>query len=68
MVSTAIKVRTVLSLMKTFISINEEQFRKFVTDTTGSVHNCYVGRALNDGHIALLPVPTDLYESSEEKD
>lgn len=61
MLRTATKVWALLLVKMTFISVEEKYFRKYVTDAVVSVHDCYAGLILNDGHVCLLGAPTELY-------
>lgn len=59
-------VRTLPSMRKTFISIDERRCQTYVTDAHGTLNDCLVERALGDGQIELLIVPTKAYEDFEE--
>lgn len=59
---TVTKVWTLPLGKKTIISVNEQWFRKYVTDAPDSTHDCYVVHILDDGHVSLLRVPIQLYE------
>lgn len=40
----------------------------YVTGALGSLEDCYGGRVLGGDDIELLRVPTEMYESFEEKE
>lgn len=50
----------------TFISLDEEWFRKYVMDALGFAHECYGRCALVDEHFSLLVAPTQSYEGYRE--
>lgn len=48
---------------RSFISVYERWLWTYLTVEFESVNNCYVGLALDDGHIDLLEVSTDRRET-----
>lgn len=64
---TATGAQTLLSVRKTFITVDESWFWTYVADVLGFVKDCYVGQFLEDGHTKLLEVPTESYEDCEKK-
>lgn len=61
---TATKLSTLPLVKIMFTSVEEEWFRKYVTDVLGSVHNCYVGCNPDVVHAGSLKVPTEPFEAS----
>lgn len=47
-------------------SMDKERFQKYVTDTVGSVQDCYVAFVLDDGHPSLLQVLAQSYNGLGE--
>lgn len=65
---TTTNVWTITLNRETYISVDERSFWTCVTDGFLSVHDCYVGRVLDDGHTESLGVPTERYKDFEELD
>lgn len=45
---------TLQFVKETLIAVDEEGFRRYVTDLLGSIHYCDVESVLDDGHVSLL--------------
>lgn len=57
-------------MKKTITSVNEEWFRKYVTDALGFEHDCYMVCVVDDGHISLLRIPlqsNEVYGQKEQR-
>lgn len=63
---TAPNVWTLLLVMKTFLSEDDTWFRMYVMDMLEFMKDCFIGQALNNGHIRLLAVPTERHEAFED--
>lgn len=66
MSKTATSLETLLSVRKTFISVNESWFQTYSVNALGSVKNCFIGQVLDCGHIELVWVTTEFDEDCVE--
>lgn len=62
MLRTATCVLTLLSVRTTLTQVVEWWVRTYVTNSLGSVNDCYVEQVSDDGHIERLGVPTKINE------
>lgn len=66
MVKTATNSQILPSSRKAFMSVDECWFWTYVTDAPGSVHDCHIGRVLDDGYIEVLGSLKERCEVCEE--
>lgn len=66
MPKSAVNVWILPSMKRTFIAVKERCFQTYVTDVLGALNNCYIRKILDDGHIDLLPDPTERNEIYEK--
>lgn len=60
------RVGTLSSLKKINMSVEKRRFRTYEIDGLRSMDDLYLGKVRSDGHIYLLPLPTDGYEPNAE--
>lgn len=53
-------------MRKTFMSVDEKWFVRYLTDVRRSVKDCYIGVVLSDCLIILQGVQAERYEGREE--
>lgn len=63
---TATILWTLLSLRKTFISVDQRRFWPYLTDVLEFVNDCNVGKVLDYGHFEQLGVPTESCKAFED--
>lgn len=66
MIRTAANVCTVLSVRRKIIPVKDRWFRTYVADANGFVDDSYAAQVLDDGHMDLLAVSREAYESCED--